>query len=123
MKECTKCGSSKPLTEFYKRSDSKTGTHSWCKSCYNKVTTSRQRFKITGCSSEDYESLYNKQAGCCAICGNHASQFASNLAADHCHTTGKLRGLLCGSCNRSLGYFKDNVNLLLNAIDYLKRSQ
>jgi hypothetical protein len=41
------------------------------------------------------------------------------LAIDHCHKTGKIRGLLCKNCNQGLGQFKDNIDLLLSAAKYL----
>jgi hypothetical protein len=39
---------------------------------------------------------------------------------DHCHTTGKVRGILCGTCNKGLGHFKDDPELMTKAINYLK---
>lgn len=44
-----------------------------------------------------------------------------NFEVDHCHLTGKIRGLLCDRCNRGLGYFKDNSKALLNASKYILR--
>jgi len=44
----------------------------------------------------------------------------TKLVVDHCHSTGKIRGLLCHNCNRALGLMQDNVETLQNAIDYLK---
>jgi hypothetical protein len=43
-----------------------------------------------------------------------------DLAVDHCHTTGKIRGLLCSKCNPALGAFNDNIEILNSAIKYLK---
>ena len=56
------------------------------------------------------------QNGACAICGNTCSKA---LAADHDHSTGRIRGLLCNSCNRGLGFFKDEISRLGSAITYL----
>jgi hypothetical protein len=80
------------------------------------------RFKKTGVTQEQYDGAYLKQKGVCAICSLPCAQGIS-LAADHCHTTGIFRGLLCGSCNLGLGKFKDNKLLLENAIQYLKETQ
>ena len=123
MKTCTKCGCTKPQTEFCKYHKSPDGLNWHCKSCASKASTKYKRLQATGCTPEMYDSLYTKQSGCCAICGKHNSKLKRNLAADHCHDSNKIRGLLCGRCNRGLGYFKDNPDLLFQAISYLKRSQ
>ena len=73
-----------------------------------------------GITLDEYESMLESQGGVCAICkqperGNRAKR----LAVDHCHETGVIRGLLCQSCNRALGLFKDDVDLLNAAINYL----
>lgn len=65
----------------------------------------------------------------CAICGttNGMGNGVANpknitLAVDHCHITGKIRGLLCNLCNRALGLFQDNIMNLEMAITYLEIS-
>jgi hypothetical protein len=78
------------------------------------------RYNIT---YEDYEKILEDQNYCCAICGeeeNGNSRTSGRLFVDHCHSTGKVRGLLCSRCNHGLGHFRDNPNLLNNAIQYLK---
>lgn len=69
-------------------------------------------------SRAGYNKLYKAQCGLCAICGERCSSF-KELAVDHCHTTGKVRGLLCMQCNTALGQLKDDVNRLQRAITYL----
>lgn len=64
--------------------------------------------------------MLDAQQNKCAICGTDASEFNKAFAVDHCHTTGKVRGLLCWHCNTSIGKFKDDVLLLQRAIDYLQ---
>jgi hypothetical protein len=66
-----------------------------------------------------------KQEGRCAICSLSETSRDRNdkikvLSVDHCHVTGKIRGLLCHSCNVGLGLFKDNIDTIQNAILYLK---
>jgi hypothetical protein len=73
-----------------------------------------------GITPDDYNTMFEKQNGCCIICGIHQSELNSKLAVDHCHTTKKVRGLLCPFCNNGLGCFKDNINFLSKAIKYLK---
>lgn len=80
-----------------------------------------------GLNLEEFTDLLNKQNGKCWICGlNEITVDNKNkprtLCVDHCHKTGKVRGLLCNLCNRGLGYFKDNTNNLEKAIEYLKNS-
>ncbi len=65
-------------------------------------------------SIEEYEELKTKQQGKCLICNEERI-----LVLDHNHKTGIIRGMLCDSCNRGLGYFRDNPEILMNAIKYL----
>ena len=68
-------------------------------------------------SVSEYNALFEKQGGICAICGNPPGKKA--LYVDHCHTTGKIRGLLCGHCNSMLGFSLDSTTTLASAIVYL----
>lgn len=79
---------------------------------------SRQRFRRTGCSPELYKELFDKQYGLCAICGGKGGR--KGLAADHCHATETVRGLLCGLCNPMIGLARDKVEILQAAIMYLQ---
>jgi hypothetical protein len=79
------------------------------------------RFRKTGVTQEQYDGAYLKQKGVCAICSCECSS-GRKLSADHCHTSGVFRGLLCTQCNTGLGKFKDNKLLLEKAIQYLKDS-
>ena len=65
----------------------------------------------------DYIKSHN---GLCEICGQPPI-VNENLSIDHCHKTGEFRGLLCNNCNHALGHLKDNPDLLLKAVDYLKK--
>ena len=78
----------------------------------------QRAFKKYGVVEQDIRDLQDKQKGCCAICQNSLEE--PNI--DHCHTTGKVRGLLCGSCNKMLGHAKDNTDILACAIQYLEES-
>jgi hypothetical protein len=59
--------------------------------------------------------------GLCALCGTNNPGTKKGWAVDHCHATGKVRGILCIGCNTGLGGFKDDPNLLRKAAEYLKR--
>lgn len=84
--------------------------------------------KNFGISLEYYYDLLEKQKEVCALCkrretkvdGRSGLPFA--LAVDHCHKTGKVRGLLCMKCNRALGLLEDNIDVLETAITYLKEA-
>lgn len=72
-------------------------------------------------SLEEVTALWTAQGNKCAICKIEKEKVSTNngLHIDHCHTTGKVRGLLCGNCNRGLGMFEDSPELLQSAINYL----
>lgn len=72
---------------------------------------------------DEYENMHEQQNGVCAICGQPENRAyngnAINLAVDHCHKTGKVRGLLCSRCNQALGNFQDSSKILAKALNYL----
>jgi hypothetical protein len=72
-----------------------------------------------------YEALLQAQRGMCAICLSTHSKRPKmpNLVVDHDHETGRVRGLLCAPCNAALGMLSESPVVLMNAIDYLRRSQ
>jgi hypothetical protein len=69
---------------------------------------------------KDYEDMFKKQQGCCAICGLHQSNFKRCLSADHDHKTRVVRGLLCFTHNLLLGHAHDQIKELKMAIQYLE---
>lgn len=74
-----------------------------------------------GINLKDYNAMLETQNNKCAICGTNNPQGKGSFHVDHCHTTNKIRGLLCHHCNHGLGNFKDNVNSLINAAKYLEK--
>jgi len=72
---------------------------------------------LYGISRKEYDLMHLDQENLCAIC----LSFKFVLDVDHDHKTGKVRGLLCGHCNRGLGLFMDNPLLLKEALNYLKK--
>ena len=123
MKQCTKCKKEKKLSEFYAHSIRKDGYNSMCKKCHNKYTQKYRRkylFKTKyGITEEEYNKMHAAQNGKCKICNRHTSKFKRDLAVDHNHKTGKVRGLLCVNCNTSIGLFDENIEVLQNTIKYL----
>lgn len=69
-----------------------------------------------GLTPESFNELLEKQNNLCAICFKPSKQ---RLHIDHSHETGLVRGLLCGNCNRAIGLFKDDCEVMRNAIKYL----
>ncbi len=137
MKTCTVCTVAKPLDEFYANSRSKDGKAYRCKQCDKEagdaykernrehVRTLRRNVNYKhryGITLEDYDNMLKEQGGCCAICGSSDSKCHGrmNFAVDHCHETGKVRGLLCNDCNRALGLFQDSSEILDKAVKYLE---
>jgi len=79
----------------------------------------KNRLKQYGITIEQYEEMFRKQRGLCAICKKPEDKF--RLAVDHNHITGKVRGLLCHNCNPAIGKFNHDVILLSRALKYLKK--
>ena len=101
-----------------------------CKECrrsasrasYRKFNDKRRdyRYQTTfGISLVEYNAMFASQNGLCAGCHKHQTQFKTRFAIDHDHKTGKVRGLLCGSCNWILGQVNDSTVQLQNLMDYL----
>jgi recombination endonuclease VII len=79
----------------------------------------KRRFQeVYGISLADYDLMLARQRGVCAIC----KRSGQVLCVDHCHATGKVRGLLCSKCNSTLGFCDDDPKRLLAAIAYLRAS-
>lgn len=107
---CLICDTTKSLTEFYKNH------RSLCKLCFiDKNPKSKQLLRV---GPRQYVALMALQKGGCAICGATSSE-DRRMCVDHDHATDRVRGLLCGPCNRGLGLFRDSPTLLAQAIEYL----
>jgi hypothetical protein len=64
--------------------------------------------------------MLKDQNYCCSICdGSLRNKDVRHIHVDHCHTTNKVRGILCSYCNHGLGNFRDNINYLNKAVEYL----
>lgn len=79
--------------------------------------TQLHRHREHGLTPEAYTRLYEEQHGCCAICKRSFENV--KVYVDHCHTTLRVRGLLCPRCNSGLGMFRDSSEFLQRAIDYV----
>ena len=109
MRTCTTCGETKAVEEFWRH-------YKQCNGC-RKSTYLKRTYGIT---LDTYNRMFAEQEGACKICGTHQCQTKKAFSVDHCHKTGKVRGLLCANCNTALGKFNDNIELLEGAISYLR---
>ena len=71
-------------------------------------------------SLEVYNNMLTNQGNTCKICGINSCKTGKSFAVDHCHTTNKIRGLLCSNCNTALGLMNDDIARMKKAIYYLK---
>ena len=85
---------------------------------WKRIDRKRYLKREYGITPERYDELFACQGGKGAICGAQSPR--KKLAVDHCHETGKVRGLLCGSCNTGLGKLGDNIEGLRKALQYLE---
>ena len=98
-------------------------TQKWARANPDKIRA-RDRAKglrAFGLTPEAYDTLLARQNGHCAICP--ATPGRIRLAVDHCHVTGRVRGLLCTNCNNGLGRFRDDPALLTRAAEYLQSTR
>jgi hypothetical protein len=76
--------------------------------------------RLYGLTLEEYEIMLIKQNYSCAACGTSQNSLSRQLDVDHCHTTGKIRGLLCVSCNTALGLLKEDKERAKKLFQYLE---
>lgn len=138
MKTCTKCKETKDLSAFRDHKAYRDGKVSWCISCqhlktkeWNILNKSKKQaydsqWKMAskyGINNEVYSKMLSNQNGLCKICNCTPDKAPKGkLYVDHCHETGKVRGLLCDHCNNVLGRAKDSIETLTNAIKYLRET-
>lgn len=104
------------------REKAKSDTKSWQEANPRKRKNQRLQ-SMHGIAIEDFEEMLAIQGGMCAICG-HSDMSDRKFfpVVDHCHKTGRIRGLLCANCNHGLGKFKDDSGRLWSAVSYLHRN-
>jgi len=131
-KICTSCGVDRPLEEYGVRKNHPTGRLPHCKICCSIRTKNSYRKNIELHRIKDMANYYvrnykmsykdavqralGNRSGECEICNSTV-----DTVVDHCHTTGKVRGMLCSGCNSILGYAKDNTDTLQKAVEYFNK--
>lgn len=132
---CTTCRKRQHETQFYRRRNG--SISSLCRKCSSLATLEwglrnpdkiRQKSKISqlrayGLTQGTFDALLKKQSGRCSICVEKLILEQQKYAVDHCHSTKKVRGILCIKCNAGLGQFRDNEDYLIAAAEYLRRSR
>lgn len=133
-KMCKDCKKLKAVTEFHVNRATSDGRHYYCKSCQNDrggkwrkanpekareaVRQSYKRNRLSqvyGIDRTEYEAMLEKQKGKCPICTKRLRR----PSIDHCHITGKVRGVLCRHCNSSLSVFEKDPSAVDRLISYL----
>ena len=137
-RKCNKCNQTFPATEefFYKKNGCRHGLNPRCITCHlavnkdyyhslpqeeksrrGKRNNLKHKYDIT---PEQWDEMFEAQGGACAICKTtNPPGYGNSLHVDHCHDSGTVRGLLCVNCNKGLGHFMDNPELLAAAIEYI----
>lgn len=133
MKTCKTCQTPKPIDQFYRHPGYSDGRFADCIVCVkaqgaayrannkSKIQQKDMRYRVQkryGIAADVYEAMVIEQDGKCAICRQPDPRRL--LSVDHNHKTGKVRGLLCHSCNVMIGHAKDNPTLLETAAAYLR---
>ena len=129
---CPKCNEEKLLSNFCRDKHTYTGFAIYCKQCNSKKAKKRYRKHKSehknaqlkndfGITLKQYKKMVNSQNNVCAICRKLEKIKNKSLSVDHCHKTGRIRGLLCSRCNTGLGLFQDSTDNLKQAIVYLKK--
>jgi hypothetical protein len=140
-KICKTCSEEKPVDEFPKNIKYQDGIRPNCVECHRKYQNNSYHEhkhkrpydykndrdsklkRIYGISYSEYLTMLEAQGGCCAICGTNDTGKRKAFAVDHCHETGKIRGLLCSNCNTGIGNLRDDIGLLERAIEYLRNTK
>lgn len=127
-KRCNKCGETKPVDNFYtiqRKDRCKPHLYHRCKSCCGNVKSNSyayyRNYELVskyGITLDEYLTQTSLRENRCDIC----LETVKTLHVDHNHTTGKIRGYLCGSCNRGIGLLKDSPRILESAKTYLEEN-
>lgn len=103
------------------REAAKRAAREWSKA--HPETRKAGRLKKYGITEAELDAILKRQGGGCAICGHSdTSNYKVFPAIDHCHTTKRVRGVLCGNCNKGIGLFKDDPARLERAASYLREA-
>lgn len=92
-----------------------------CRSCERKVSAANTYRYTRGITHEERDALLKEQGDKCSACGTTTPGSVKGWHVDHCHSTGKVRSVLCATCNIALGQVNDSIERLEQLIEYLRR--
>ncbi|MFJ4787907.1 endonuclease VII domain-containing protein [Streptomyces sp. NPDC088794] len=114
-KRCPQCEAVKPHADWERNRSSADGWSSYCRECRaerNRISYFKRKY---GLAPAELDALIADQLGICCICLAAPAEHV-----DHCHQTGRVRGVLCFSCNAALGQFKDRPDAIRRAAAYVE---
>ncbi|MDX3518571.1 endonuclease VII domain-containing protein [Streptomyces scabiei] len=114
-KRCPQCEEVKPHSEWEPNKSSSDGWASYCRECRavrNRISYFKRKYGLT---PAELDMMIAEQQGICCICLAAPAEHV-----DHCHETGRVRGVLCFSCNAALGQFKDRPDVMRRAATYVE---
>ncbi|MEV0019318.1 endonuclease VII domain-containing protein [Streptomyces tendae] len=114
-KLCRTCGAIKPHSEWHRNATASDGLATRCKACRAIQGREGHLKRHYGLTEAERDQLIAGQGGVCCIC-----LAAPAAHVDHCHETGRVRGVLCFSCNAALGQFKDRPDAIRRAAAYVE---
>ncbi|MFF5551809.1 endonuclease VII domain-containing protein [Streptomyces olivaceoviridis] len=114
-KLCRTCGEIKPHSEWHRNATASDGLSTRCKACRAVQGRELHLKRQYGLTEAERDELVTAQGGVCCICLS-----APPAHVDHCHETGRVRGVLCFSCNAALGQFKDRPDVIRRAAVYVE---
>lgn len=114
-KLCRTCGEIKPHSEWHRNATASDGLSTRCKACRAVRGREDHLRRQYGITESERDELIASQGGVCCICLS-----APAAHVDHCHETGRVRGVLCFSCNAALGQFKDRPDVIRRAATYVE---
>ncbi|WUO43898.1 endonuclease VII domain-containing protein [Streptomyces sp. NBC_00285] len=114
-KHCQGCGESKPHSGWHRKASTSDGWASRCKACRAVEARAKRLERNYGMTEAERDEMVAVQRGLCAICLT-----APAVHVDHCHKTGRVRGVLCFNCNSGLGLLRDDPEAMYRAADYLE---
>ncbi|QJS12860.1 recombination endonuclease VII [Streptomyces argyrophyllae] len=114
-KLCRTCGEIKPHSQWHRNATASDGLSTRCKACRAAQGREQHLKRQYGLTEAERDELVTAQGGVCCICLS-----APPAHVDHCHETGRVRGVLCFSCNAALGQFKDRPDVIRRAAVYVE---
>jgi hypothetical protein len=103
---CERCGQQRPA-----------GSSRWCGETCRRRANLESAYGLDP-TKQEFQKLWDDCLGICPICKRHSRRV--EMVIEHCHKTGRVRGICCSSCNQALAGFYDNVELLRRAVDFME---